>query len=398
MNTSTKKGYCEDCGTSSTSHIQSWLDEFSDRLLPRASLPRWIEVGLDTVLENSFGMLGLVQLVNDFPLSALQMRTACFIEEARERGVHFRAMRGIGGYTNNFLAVANGKTVRFSGLPVANFPGKNAAHVVDNKARVKERLKEYGFPIADGRSFWAWQKEKAVDDGLGLGFPLVVKPCSGSVARHVTTDIKNASDLRNAIDHVLRYSPAFLIERFVEGNVYRATVVDQQGVACVMQRPANVVGDGFLNIFELVEKKNADKMRGETHRTDTPLYKLVVNSTTRALLSEKGYTMKSIPVEGEEIPVQKNPFLKLGGDLVEVTEHMHPDNLKLFKDISQRFDIRLVGIDFIAPDISRSWKEQPSAILELNSVPCIEMHHFPSSGTPQNVAGMLVDMFFKYYV
>jgi cyanophycin synthetase len=37
-------------------------------------------------------------------------------------------------------------------------------------------------------------------------------------------------------------------------------------------------------------------------------------------------------------------------------------------------------------------------VLELNSVPCIEMHHFPSSGTPQNVAKALVDLFFKYYL
>jgi len=58
----------------------------------------------------------------------------------------------------------------------------------------------------------------------------------------------------------------------------------------------------------------------------------------------------------------------------------------------------LTGIDFLAQDIAVSWKEQPCAILELNSVPCIEVHHFPSSGAPTNPAKALADMFFKHYL
>jgi len=52
----------------------------------------------------------------------------------------------------------------------------------------------------------------------------------------------------------------------------------------------------------------------------------------------------------------------------------------------------------LVPNISRSYKEQPCAILELNNMPCIELHLFPSSGKPQNVAKAVVDLFFKYYV
>jgi len=48
-------------------------------------------------------------------------------------------------------------------------------------------------------------------------------------------------------------------------------------------------------------------------------------------------------------------------------------------------------------DISLPFSEQPCAVLELNSVPCIELHHFPSSGRPQNVAGALADLFFSTY-
>jgi len=128
------------------------------------------------------------------------------------------------------------------------------------------------------------------------------------------------------------------------------------------------------------------------------LYKLVIDETSKELLAEKNYNLETVPKRGEIVYLQKNPFLKLGGDLAEITDIVHPDNIQLFKDIAKFFDIYLVGMDFLVPNISNSWHNQQCAILELNSLPCIEMHHFPSSGNPQNVANALVNMFFKYYL
>jgi cyanophycin synthetase len=124
---------------------------------------------------------------------------------------------------------------------------------------------------------------------------------------------------------------------------------------------------------------------------------VTINDTTDRLLGEQGHTLNTVPEEEEVVYLQADPFLTLGGDLVEVTEATHPENLQLFKDIAKFFDMRLVGIDFIAPDINASFTSQQCAVLELNSVPCIELHHFPSSGRPQNVAGALVDLFSSAY-
>ena len=122
------------------------------------------------------------------------------------------------------------------------------------------------------------------------------------------------------------------------------------------------------------------------HQKEFTLYRIVENETSN---------FSAIPRKGEIVYLQKDPFLKLGGDLIEVTPQIHPDNSQLFREIAKFFDIRVVGIDFLAQDISNSWKNQPCAVLELNSAPCIELHHFPSSGTPQNVARAVVDLFLK---
>lgn len=351
-------------------------------------------------LEKTFSLIGLIKMRDDFLLSEIQMRSACFIDEARKRGVEFKAAKGPVGYTNHFCAEIGGKKIRFESLPVANHVSKYDVSFVDCKQRTKNHLLKGGFPIAEGKSFRVWQRGQAIKYGVNkLDFPLVVKPRSGSVARHVTTNIKSKEELQKAIDKAVVYSPAFVVERFVENSfVYRATVVDFDYVAVVKQIPANVVGDGNSTIQELVKKKNDDKRRGELHQKEFTLYKIIINETAIKLLSEKNYNLYTTPQKDELVYLQKNPFLKLGGDLVEVTEKVHPDNIQLFKDIAKFFDIRLVGMDFLVSDISSSWENQNCAVLELNSVPCIEMHHFPSSGTPQNVANALVDLFFKYYL
>jgi len=79
--------------------------------------------------------------------------------------------------------------------------------------------KKSSFPIADGKSFWFWQNNRALKFGSEkLGFPLVVKPRGGSVARHVTTNIRSRDELLKAINKAVVYSPAFIVERFVENS------------------------------------------------------------------------------------------------------------------------------------------------------------------------------------
>lgn len=399
MNKKSKK-FCKDCGMSSYYHIQTWLDEFINHFLPRIKLSRKIEGFFDVLLEKIFTFFRLVSLRDDFTRSDIQLRSTCFIDEFRKRGGSVKALRGPVGYTNHFRTEIDGKVIRFESLPIADFVSKCDTRLVDDKEKTKLHLQKGNFPIAEGKSFWFWQKKKAVQFGMEkLGFPLVVKPRSGSVSKHITTNIQDSEKLKKAIDKAVTYSPAFIVEKFIShAFVYRATVIDFDFIACVKQVPANVVGDGISTIRALIDKKNSDSNRGNPHQKEYTLYKIVENETTEKLLSEKGYNFLSVPKKDKIVFLQHDPFLKLGGDLIEVTPQVHPDNLKLFHQVARFFDIRVVGIDFLAQDISRSYKEQQCAILELNSIPCIELHHFPFSGAPQNVAAAAADLFFKYYL
>jgi D-alanine-D-alanine ligase-like ATP-grasp enzyme len=389
---------CRECGRSNLHHLTTWLEELSNHLLPPLRLPVRIDAAFDIALEKIFAITHLAESRSDFTAADIQLRSSCFIEEMRKCGAVFYALRSVFGYTNHFKMEIGGRTFRFETLPTAGFASRYSTGIVDDKAASRDHCRKGGYPIADGRSFWFWQKRNALRFGQRIGFPLIVKPRSGSVSRHVTTGIRNEPQLEKAIRHTLRYSPAFIVEKFIpDASVYRATVIDFDFVACVRQVPANVVGDGTSTIRALIERKNSDPARGEPRQKQFTLYKIREDETTERLLTEKGYDEGTVPGNGEVVYLQKDPFLKLGGDLIEVTPTVHKDNLKLFRDLARFFDIRLTGIDFLARDIAVSYRDQPCAILELNSAPCIELHHFPSSGTPTDPARKLAEMFFKYY-
>ncbi len=398
-----KKRICQDCQASSFYHLQTWLEEIISSLTPSWFFPlsRRLEKYLEIFLEKLFISLHLASFCKDFTRSDIQLRSFCFINEAKKRDFKFRALKTSFGYTNHFQMTIPGgeKIFRFDRLPSARLLKKNNYQIIDNKELTKKYLKKGGFPIAKGKSFWFFQKKKAYNWTINqLNFPAVVKPRSGSLSQHLTTDIKSLEQLKKAINKAILYSPVFIIEKFIPQTfVYRATVIDFDFVACVQQIPANVIGDGASNIRKLIELKNKDPQRGKPDQKGFILCQIIENETTKKLLKDKGYNFSTVPKKSEVVYLQKDSFLKLGGDLTEITAKVHPGNLKLFKKIAKFFNVRVVGIDFLAQDISLPWETQPCAILELNNNPCIEMHHFPSQGQSQNVAQALINMVLKYY-
>jgi len=88
------------------------------------------------------------------------MRSACFIEEAKKRGVKFKAIKGPAGYTNNFCAEIKNKKIRFESLPASEHASHYDISFVDCKNRTKKHLQKGNFPVASGKLFWIWQKKK----------------------------------------------------------------------------------------------------------------------------------------------------------------------------------------------------------------------------------------------
>ncbi len=393
--------YCADCGGPKIKHIRTWGDGLFSacaKNLPRGHTIQTLERWLGEIIHPILVKLRVLKKISIAADDPIPMRTACLVKEANAKNIPIFGFRGPFGYTNYFQIKLNEKLWHFEGLPVAEFANTTHASNIDDKYYVKQKLKKHDLPAPIGKSFWFFEQKSAIAYGEKIGFPLVVKPRSGSYSRHITTHIETRVQLKRAIQSAIEYAPNFVVEQYYDASkVYRATVVDFECVAILERIPASVVGDGQHTINELCELKNSDPARGYAHEENCTLFKIVIDKTTQKLLVEQYMTFDTIPEKDRWIQLQRDPFIRLGADSRDATATIHPDNKKLFEDIACLFDVRVVGIDFICKDIARSWHDQECAALELNSLPCIEIHHFPTYGEPRNVAGAILDLATKYY-
>lgn len=221
----------------------------------------------------------------------------------------------------------------------------------------------------------------------------MAKPRWGSVSRHVFLNIKNEAALKQAIGAVKKICPAFIVEKYLAGaEVYRATLVNFKLGGVVKRLPANVVGDGRQSVAQLIAAKNSHPWRGQPKQKNATYLKILIDGTAQRLLSQRGFSLESVPAKNQRVYLQEKIILDLGADLIEMTGQIHPANQALFEEVAEIFDARVLGIDFLCQDIGISWKEQKCAIMELNSLPFIDMHHFPLAGEPRNLAGMIWEM------
>lgn len=379
---------CSDCAPYPARHFDHWLDDVMDLAVApifEPFLPRDAAARSARFIYKILIAIGLVRVKKNFPLAKVSGRTAVFIEAARRRGIPVGAFRSPFGYLNYFRMKIGGKRFDFEGLPRAEFlSDPKLLRAIDDKWMVKKILARHGLPVPEGRAFWWFQKEKALSYAEKVGYPVIVKPRRGSLTQHVYYNIESGKALRNSLERVVRYSPTFLVERFIpHEKLYRATVVDGEHVFVSKRSPPVVTGDGAHTIYELAE------------RIEFP-----VGSINTRKLREQGFHLEAVPPQGKEVQLHEKIVLALGARVEEVpVGRIHHDNLELFRIIATLFTSRLLCIDFLAEDIVESWRKQKTAVIELNSLPNIQMHSVShGDATPTNAAAeAIVNMVLKYY-
>ncbi len=348
------------------------------RIIP-ASFDAYIERVITTSLLYGFFYAGLMRETPIVKETAIHQRSRVVFEEAERRGLSMYVLSLFGRPTNFFtLYNQNSRRHLFEGLPGID-PTRIRTNI-DDKEEVRMRLRNIGVPTPEGSSFTRTHDALVYADQIG--FPLVVKPRYGSLSAHTTIDIKDTTELVRAIRVAQEISHSFIVERFIPGSLYRATTVGEKVVAVGRRDPPFIFGDGVSTITELIAKCEADQV---------------------GLMVTLGYKPEEIPsLPRHHIKADPNSVLPVGEKMAvnlsygatvnDVTDDVHPDNLFMFEAIAKEVKFPCVGIDFLAPDIAVSWKDQPCAVIELNSLPSIDLHHAPIvKGDVQDVAGAILD-------
>jgi cyanophycin synthetase len=265
-----------------------------------------------------------------------------------------------------------------------------AVDIASDKELTNKILGDVGLPVP--RQDQTTSAEQAVRAARRLGYPVVVKPLDANHGRGVSIGIDSDDGVRTAWAQAREHSRTVLVETFIKGFDHRMLVVNGELVAVAKRVPGHVVGDGVHTIAQLVEITNQDPRRGIGH--EKVLTRLELDHQAQRLIEVAGHTVDTVLPAGETFFLRSTGNLSTGGTAVDVTDICHPDNREMAVRATATIGLDVCGVDFLSPDISRSYKEVGGGICEVNAAPGFRMHVAPSEGQPRDVAGKVMDMLF----
>jgi len=311
--------------------------------------------------------------------------TASIIDEAIARGIPWIRLNKYSlcqlGYGCNQVRVQATVTSKTSSIGV---------DIAGDKEDTKFLLGQAEIPVPKGEII---KTETGLQEAVDyLKYPLVIKPIDGNHGRGVTTNITNWEQALEGFHMAKKISNAVIVEQYITGDDYRILLINYKLVAAAKRLPAQIVGDGVLNIDALIKKTNADPKRGYGH--EKVLTYITVDDITLKLLELKGYTLESVLAKGEVLVVKDTANLSTGGTSVDVTDIVHPHTVFMAERISRIVGLDICGIDFLTKDISKPVSEVGGAVIEVNAGPGFRMHLAPAEGLPRNVAAPVIDMLY----
>jgi len=322
---------------------------------------------------------------SETPDSKDSWRTKCFWEEAKRRGIKMKEFK-MGIIRDAFIAEYKGKTITFDGLPRPEEMESDSLKWMDNKGIMKIKFLKEGLPVARGGV--AFTKSAALKIFNSITKPVITKPNLGSRSRHTLIHIDTPEKLIYGFKKAKKLSPLVVIEEELRGYLFRCTLIGGKFVGAVKRDQPEVIGDGIHTLKELMNKENE-----RPERRGPIFHKIIIDPDAEVELKRENIKMEDIPEKGKIITFSQKTSRGIGGTTTEVTDIIHPENIKMLEKLGAYLKDPLVGVDLIIEKIEEPWyTEQHCGIIECNSLPFIDLHHYPLFGKPNNVAGKLWDL------
>lgn len=382
---------CSACGTAPVNHKFFYLESIMDDVLDVISKTffGWSKLQSESPITDKFmagfvgifKIFGLAKYSDDIKLVA-SGRSELIWLEAKRRGIKMQQIIMFGNPLEQYRAKINGRFVYFQSIPIPPWLPQGGYEWLDDKLKLTEKLNEAGIPAPKAKSVASFKK--AIEAFEQLNKPIIIKPRSGSRARHTTTNIKNIKELEDAFKIGKQIAHSLVVEEHLFGSVYRATVINNKLVGFFKTSPPNIKGDGIHNIKELIEIQN--KNRPEE------ISEIVVNEDIISFIGRKNYTLESILPKDEVIDITAKTGRFCGGYTKEMFPEIHPKFHEIFAKAGELVQASIVGFDLIISDPTSDPDTQVWGVIECNSMPYIDLHYYAYEGEPIDLSKNVWDL------
>jgi len=211
--------------------------------------------------------------------------------------------------------------------------------------------------------------ETARQAGQRLGWPVVVKPADRDRGEGVSVDV-----LEDSLEAAFQYAQSstasrqVIVERQVPGVCHRLFLSGQKLLYAVKRLPMGVYGDGVRTVDELVTAALAEQeMRPDWQRSELR----PIDPRARDAMQMAGCSELSVPAAGQFVPLRRIESTADGGVDEEVTDSVHPENLRAAVHAARLFGLDVAGVDIISPDIREPWYRNGAILNEVNYAPLL---------------------------
>ena len=298
------------------------------------------------------------------------------VDEARRRGIGVELVDPEEGY---FALTLGGRSI-LCRESLSELTSAIAMSRCDDKRITRRVLAEAGLAVPAQREAGDRSEDEAF---LAEHRTVVVKPARGEQGSGVAVGVTETADLERAVATARRSCDRVLLESCAAGDDLRIIVIDYRVVAAALRRPAEITGDGRLDVRTLIGKQSRRREAATGGESRIPL-----DEETRRCLARQGLALEQVLPAGRTVRVRATANLHTGGTLHDVTDSLSPVLRSVAERAARALRIPVVGLDLMVPDPAG----EEYVIIEANERPGLANHE------PQPTAERFIDFLFPQTV
>ena len=305
--------------------------------------------------------------------------TQYFVEEG------FSTTQELSSFNNYYILGCGSETESFSGISSSrdSYVGFKTQRDKWATNTIVQRLR---LPIARWDLIESENQLKDIFEKYNK--PVVIKPTGLTQGNGVVTKISTiekaieayryAKEMINAKPRQ-KYQYKIMIQEQVQGDDYRFLTIDGNLFIATKRVPAFVVGNGQLNIRQLIEETNRDPRR-DVNNPAHILKPIHFDEMLDKYIAEQNLTLEYVPKDQEKVYVRKVASMSQGGITEDCTDRVHPQMKAIVESIAKTNKSYVMGIDIICRDISQPLTKENGSLIEINTMNEAYLNAFPVIG------------------